>query len=309
MTDQLLNHPLVSFFVADKRRNGTSEQSIKNNYVLKLRAFFGWLIKVYPCFEGSLLNNLLVASITKEHIQDYKSFLLRQVRSGEISPIGAKRSLQFIRTFFRVLYQKKRIRNDVAEFVTNIQADNYKYRTIPDDELLQEFFAAVDQYAVNPHLERLAFLLMLNVGLRASEVAKLGWRDINLSTKTIAINDTKGGNALLPLPDVIINHFLAFIEKEGRQTGSIRVFSQMKPSSLKTHLYQMFKIYWLVIGFDAEGGTHLLRHAYVTRLAKARCAPGLLMFLSRHESSHSLPLYLHASQEELKSDINRVGIY
>lgn len=307
---RLINtHPLVSFFVNHKLRQGTKRQSIDNNYVLKLIDFFNWLIGVYPFFRNSTHDNLVISSITTDHVLDYKAYLLKQVRNGKITALGAKRSLQYLKTFFRVLYQKKRIRNDIAEFITNIKASDYKYRSIPNEELLQQFFDAVDQYAVNPNMERLAYLLMLNVGLRGSEIANLQWSDVNLSTKTIAINDTKGKNAILPLPDIVVDHFLLFMELQGDQLISDRVFSQMKRSTLKTHLYQMFKIYWLVIGHSAEGGAHLFRHAYITRLANNRCMPGILMYLSRHESLQSLPLYLHASKKDLVFEINKVSLF
>lgn len=310
MKNSILNHPLVSFFINYKRRQGTKKQSIDNNYVSKLISFFSWLIRVYPIFGNSSLDNLVIACITREHLLDYKAYLIKQVRNGTMTAIGAKRTFQYVKTFFRILYQNKRIPNDIAEFVTNIKAEDYKYRSIPDEELLQQFFDTVDQYAVDPYMERLAYILMLNVGLRGSEIANLQWRDVNLSTKTIAVNDTKGMNALLPLPDIVVDHFLLFMELQVDQhDGTDRVFSQMRPNTLKTHLYQMFKIYWLVIGFNAEGGAHLFRHAYITRLAKARCMPGDLMYLSRHESLHSLPMYLHASKKELTSELNKVSIF
>ncbi|MBY3618589.1 site-specific integrase [Acinetobacter sp. CUI P1] len=309
MKKLIKTHPMVKFFINFMRRQGTKQQSIDNNYVSKLVVFFSWLTRVYPIFKNSNLGNLVIAFVTTDHIRDYKTYLVRQVRDGNMTAIGAKRSLQYVKTFFRILYQKKRIPNDIGEFVTNIKADDYKYRSIPNEELLQQFFHAVDQYAVDPHMERLAYLLMLNVGLRGSEIAYLQWRDVNLSTKTIAVNDTKGENCIIPLPNIVVNYFIFFLEHQGSQEGSDRVFSQWKPSTLRTHLYQMFKIYCIVIGFKAEGGAHLFRHAYITRLANARCKPGDLLYLSRHNSPQSLPMYLHSSKEELTSEINKISLF
>jgi integrase len=294
-----LNHPLVNFYVKELRKKGTKEQSIKNNHILNLRRFFTWLCSVREEHKNSSMNNILVHHITSEQLNDYKGYLVKQVKDEFLTELGAKRHLQYVKSFFLFLYQKKKILKDVSFNLSNINADEYLYRKMPSSEEIEDFMNVVATYSDEPIKERLAFMLMLQLGLRGSEVANLKWEDLNIGNATIAINDSKGVNTLLPLPTFLNEDF----KKIGMNLKGF-VFSK-QPTTFKSNLYRNFKLYSLIAGWEYKGGLHLLRHTCITRLSKT-CPIQLLPLISRHKSDSTTAKYIHLDPTELRNELNKL---
>ncbi len=294
-------HPILELVTKELQKKGTTNQSIVSNVVSPMKRFFSWITKVYCEFEQFTLNDIPVWRIQRCHLIDYRSFLLRKVNAGEFTELGAKKHLQYVNGFFKKLYHMEIISSDISAGIPNIKADEYIYRDIPTKEELECFFEVIEKYSDEPKLERLAFGLMLYLGLRGCEVTNLRWEGINIGNRTISFKGKGGGYYMLPMPDVIYHYLM---ELEVLKKGS--VFSD-KADSTKTKLYQNFKLYTLVANWKCEGGLHLLRHTFVTTLARNKnCPPHMVQTLARHDSLHSTSKYVHIFSNELSEGINKI---
>ncbi|MFB4164240.1 tyrosine-type recombinase/integrase [Alteribacillus sp. JSM 102045] len=296
------NHPMVNYCSIQQRKKGNKEASIRNNLIEPTKRFFIWLCSVYERFKGCSINEVIVHFITEEHLKDYKLYLIRQVKEEQITENGARQHLVDVKKFFKLLYKDKKVNRDVGRTVTNLEADNYKFRKIPTDLEIQKLFNVVEIYSDDVVKERLAFSLMLVIGLRGIEVSQLRWEDVNLGTKTISLNDTKGKNCVLPLPEAICEMFKEMVVK-----SKGHVFSS-EPKKYRIKLYQNYKLYTMIAGWKYEGGLHLLRHIFVTRLSEY-CSPNLIRQLARHNSDRTTAMYIHFDNEFLKKEINKMDVH
>ncbi|RFU67474.1 site-specific integrase [Peribacillus saganii] len=295
------NHPLVQFCARELRLKGTKDESVYANLIQQVRGLFRWLTQNIESYKHKNINNIIVNEIKAEHVNDYRSFLLRMVNEGEMSERSAKKWIDCIYTFFSILYQKKRISKDIASDITKIKIDDYKYRPIPKESEVREFLDVIFLYSDEPEKELLAFLLMLFMGFRGIEVANLKWDDINLGTKTVVINESKRNSSILPIPDLIYNHLLKINNKE-----SGYVFEK-NPKSFKRKLYRNYKIYTLIAGWDYDGGLHLLRHTFITNVTKYSSLP-LIKELARHKSGHMPSRYIHLERQYVKDELAKLDL-
>lgn len=295
------NHPLVKFCERELKLKGTKEESIYSNLIQQVRGLFRWLTQNVEKFKHRNINNIIVNEIKAEHVNDYKSFLLRLVNEGELSERSAKKWIESISTFFSILYQKKRISNDIASEIIKIKIDDYKYRPIPKESEIKELLNVIYIYSDEPKKELLAFSLMLYMGFRGIEVAKLKWEDINLGTKTIVINESKRNSSILPIPNLIYNQLLKIKDEE-----SSYVFSK-NPANFKRKLYRNYKIYTLIAGWDYEGGLHLLRHTFITNVTKYSSLL-LIKDLARHKSGHMPSKYIHLDSQYMKDELAKLDL-
>jgi integrase/recombinase XerD len=297
------DHPLVRVAekVLKKERN-IQPNSFYNNYYCSIRFFVNWAISSLVKFQNQSINTFIFNMVTSENLDDYKSFLIRQVKEEELSEIYAKRTLQYVRGFFQLLFRKKKIVKDVTTNLTNIEADEYFYRHLPSDKEVQELINAIEWYSSNPISDKLALTLMLLMGFRGCEVASLSWGDINFSTRTISITDTKGMDAILPIPTKVYE--LLILHK--RSSSVKKYLFCENPKLFIPELRLLFNTYQLIAGWDYGGGLHIFRHVFVTRLIM-HCPSQIVKSLTRHISDDTVAKYVHLERKFVKNELKKLS--
>lgn len=297
------NHPLVNYAarVLRKERN-TQPRSFRNTYYFSLQYFVKWATSVLNKFKHDSINEFIFNKVTSEDLDDYRSFLIMQVKDEKLSEISAKRNLQYIRGFFQLLFRKRKITRDITAKLANIKADEYFYRRLPSDLEIQNLILVIDKYSINPLGDKLSLLLMILMGFRGSEVMNLRWEDINFSTKTISIIDTKGIDAVLPIPSKVYD--LLILYKSNSADNKYLFLNTSKFSTEDLRL--TFELYQLIAGWDYGGGLHIFRHLYVTRLIK-HCPAQVIKGLTRHISNDTVAKYVHLEDKYVKNELKKLN--
>lgn len=297
------DHPLVNYAakVLRKERN-TQPRSFNHTYYSSMKNFVKWAISTLNKFKQDSINEFIFNKVNSEDLEDYKSYLIRKVKEEELTEITAKRNLQYVRGFFQLLYRKRKIVRDITNNITNIKADEYIFRRLPTDEELQQLIYVIEKYSENPLIDKIALLLMIFMGFRGCEVAKLRWKDINFSTKTVSITDTKGMDAVLPIPTKICKLLVLY---KNRPSQYKYLFCD-NPKSFTEQLRVIFDIYKLIADWDYGGGIHLFRHVYVTRLIK-HCPPQIIKSLTRHISDDTVAKYVHLEDKYIKRELEKLN--
>src|SRR5690606_10219810 len=189
-----------------------------------------------------------------------------------------------------------KITKDITGKLSNIKADEYFYRRLPSDREIQNLISVIDQYSKNPLGDKLSLLLMLFMGFRGAEVMNLRWEDINFSTKTISIVDTKGMDAVLPIPSKVYKLLTLY---KSDATDNEYVFENNQRNNTQ-YLRLMFELYKLIAGWNYGSGIHIFRHLYVTRLIK-HCPAHIIKSLTRHISNDTVAKYVHLEDKYVKS--------
>jgi integrase/recombinase XerD len=292
------HHPVVENHCKHKLKNGTSESSVVN-YKTQLKSFFTWCCNTLVEFEDYTINTISIYNFSERHLQEYKLYLQAEVRRENRTANGAKQHFVYVKEFFSYVHILGFLKDDISSNIPNLQANPYRYRDIPTNKQIQTFFETISIYSDEPLKEKLAYSLMLFLGFRANEVANVKWGDINLSKYTISVNGKNKESEILPLPVPLKG---LFFDLKSKNRGY--VFSD-SPKQFKEKLYQNFKLYKIISGWESDGGVHLLRHTYITKLTKL-CTPDILQVLARQKSLRSTAFYIHHNEEELTEAVNQI---
>lgn len=284
-------HPLVLRYLKYCKDQGTLDSSL-SNLSSQLKRVLIWLTSVPLDLNCYSMNDIPVWEINHSHLKGYRKYLQRMVAEETYTLRGASQHMVYVTSFFQYLYETEVISSDITRGISKIVSDPYEYRDIPKDEEIKALIKTVMLYSDNPVVESLCYLLMLNMGLRNVEVANLQWQDINLETNILTIDQHQ-----LPIPTSITRLFGKIsIAKKGL------VFTQ-EPSKYKGQIYNNFKLYKQIAGWRYEGGVHLLRHTFITRMAEF-LPPMVLKEVARHESDRTTALYVHINESKLRDAVN-----
>jgi integrase len=158
--------------------------------------------------------------------------------------------------------------------------------------------------------------LLLNTGMRASDVAALSFGDMDWPLDEIRIKQRKTGAPLtLPLTAEVGNAIFDYVELERPEGGSDRAFlsrdGRRAPISGGTVCIVCSRIY------DAAGirleqgdrrGSHVFRHRAATAMVGAGVPLPVASAVLGHEDPASIDSYLHADIEHLRTcaiDVSR----
>ncbi|MNO15649.1 Tyrosine recombinase XerD [compost metagenome] len=293
-------HPRVCSFIEKTIREGKTK-SIQEYHSVHLNRLLNWLSNNIHIFKDIEVHQLPLLKVTEDHLIGFRSYLTKQVRLGRYSPITASECIYSVKAFFQYLKKSFGYPNPAFR-LRSISAPRYRHREIPDKKQIYDFFSTVDKYSDNPVLERTAFRLMLDLGMRSNEVSVASTKDININHKTITIHSKGGKEHVLPLSGKLLAD-LQVISNEYPKTQYL--FGE-SPKKTQKVLWQNYKLYALIAGWSFPSGLHLFRHSFVTRLANKGPLPQAMQVLARVTNLDTVSLYVHFNKHELTNEINKL---
>ncbi|WP_027087968.1 tyrosine-type recombinase/integrase [Cohnella panacarvi] len=296
-------HPRILEYRVHLEAKGLSCSHIQNA-VCDVNQLLIWLCANFRMFAGTSPDGISILQIGNVHLMAYRTYKMIQVREGHYSLINFSQCIYRIRAFFCYLYERFGFDPPLQRFRA-IKAPSYKPRDIPTDQQLEAFFQVVDRYAIDPVREHLGYRLMLDLGLRVSEVSRIRWSDINLETRTIVIRSKKKKNHYLPLAGKLYPLLLQF---QKAPTSKYFLMGN-QPQSTGHNLYLNYKLYAMIAGWPLPGGVHLFRHLFITRLAQKGILPQTIKELARVSRLDTVGLYMHIAHQDriMISQINMLN--
>ncbi|MDU2242007.1 MAG: site-specific integrase [Paenibacillus sp.] len=300
---QDINHPAITTHIKELLRSGVKEKTVNSKYKMSYSLFLNWLNKTYVQFQNTSCNELPLSLLTEEHLLEFKQYLLRLEKKGVHIKQTVSNCFYDIRFLLANLYKMGWLAKDITLDVTGIPYERYYYRELPTDDELHRFSQTIQVYSDHPILELAAFGLMLCLGLRIHEVANIRFKDVNIENRTLSVFGKNEKSAILPLPDPLLKYFQQLIANKGQDA---HVFGDNNQSTIRS-LRALYKLYAFVAGWNYQGGPHLLRHTFISRLSEhSDCPPQLLMYLARHERPENTARYVHRNHKQLQNAINKI---
>ena len=175
-----------------------------------------------------------------------------------------------------------------------------------------------------------ALVLLLNTGMRVSELRLLRWRQVDMLERKVTVGHSKtrgGGGRVIPLNqtgfEALVegraqfdnprpDHYIFPTERygldgeSGYQTGAVVVWNRNPEKPIGS-----WKVAWSACRTTANVNCRLhdLRHAFVSRLAEAEVADATLTALSGWMSRKMLERYSHVRNEAKRSAVNMLAAY
>ena len=180
-------------------------------------------------------------------------------------------------------------------------------KKIPDILTIDEQHVLLDQFNlryISSHRNRTMIGLLINSGLRLSEMTNLKWKNVNLMTGQVKVVEGKGmKDRILYIGEPVIEDLIVWKERMFEAWGkSDYVFTSRTLKQLDGNAVRgMIKTYTEKAGIEKKITTHSLRHTYASDLLRdsknIRCVQNAL----GHSNISTTQIYTHIIDEELES--------
>jgi integrase len=159
-------------------------------------------------------------------------------------------------------------------------------------------------------------MIALNTGLRASEIRKLQWRQIDFFKQLLTVGKSKtaeGTGRTVPLNSellkVLIQHQTWYKANIGSPSGDHFVFARWTRERYDaTRPVRSFERAWNRVRREAKVSArfHDLRHTLITKLAESGAGDETIMGIAGHVSRRMLSRYAHIRTEAKRKALESI---
>jgi site-specific recombinase XerD len=295
-----MNHLIVEF----KNYLIKQEMSINTirNYLADIVNFSKWY-KIYYS------DQVIADEITSYHLQSFKS---HSVNTKRLKTSSINRRIQSLKRFFQFLSNKKTIKKDPTLKTKFIRRTKSTKPNALNKSEVHALLSIAGRSSHGTHKRNYAIIqLILQTGLRVSEVINLQWQDIVLGERSgqVRVVDGKGHKErIIPLNSSArkaVSSYLEFRE-DLKETSPIFLSKRNQVPTARA-------IQKIIVSLANKANInrikvtpHTLRHTFATNYLRTN--PGCLVELSNllgHESLDTTAIYTKSSQEHLAGTLEK----
>jgi len=231
-----------------------------------------------------------------------RSFLLKRSRRRGV---GSTRAiLSAVRMFLRYLATKKICQPGLDAAVPAIA--QWRLASLPrclSAEEVEQLLQACDLTLPIGFRDRAIILLLARLGLRASDVATLCFKDIDWGDGSILVKGKSRREARLPLPQEVGDAILAYLEHRPHVSNkhvflrALAPFKELQGQGLSRIVTRAMRR----AGITAPAyGSHILRHTAATQMIRCGISLYDIGSVLRHRSADMSAYYAKVDMELLK---------
>lgn len=263
------------------------EQRVRNNSPAT--------ITFYSSALGSFVDWLSVSDVEELTISQYKDYIIFLSSSG-IKSTSVNTNMRAVKAFYNFLIDEELI-GDCSRKLKLIKQQKQEIIPLSDDEIgrLLGCFDVSDELELR---NKCFTLLMLDCGLRRSELCRLKVSDVDLTQKSILVNGKGGKQRLLPMGELTFHCLESYFHRTVHaRSGKISApfFLDRRGSGIDINVIKM-------VFQDLKERTgiqrlhpHLLRHTFATLYLVDGGNLEMLRCLLGHSSISITQIYLHLS--------------
>ena len=235
--------------------------------------------------------------ITPTDLRQYKQYLLDAKRK----PQTINRHLLSLKYFLNWGFDTKKIKHrlPLPQTVKQSQSIPKWLNRLQQNQLLRQ----VERYGSKRDMAIIKVLL--NTGLRVSELCSIKWSDINISDRKgkLRVNAGKGGKYReVPLNQDARNAFVD-IGYKTEADSEVLVFNGQRGPLSPRGIQLMLKRLNILEGISP----HQLRHSFCKNLVDAGVSLEKVAYLAGHERLDTTKLYCQPSFTDLELAVERIG--
>jgi site-specific recombinase XerD len=228
-------------------------------------------------------------------------------RAGMRSPAQAQKLIGTARVLLRYLSFRGRCRPDLDQAIPPIAhwrlASQPRYLTAPEVERL---IAACDGDSTRTIRDRAIILLLLRLGLRASDVANIRLNDIDWENGTVRVMGKGRYEVRLPLPQDAGDALLRYLQCRPQSVDTDRIFlrnnaprkSPMTGGAVSVAVKRILRRAGVVV---PRAGAHVLRYTAATTMLRHGVDLEQIGLVLRHRSLGMTAQYAKVDVDLLKT--------
>ncbi|GAY26482.1 hypothetical protein ATG_16860 [Desulfurococcaceae archaeon AG1] len=282
-SEEMLNLTLeevLEEFLVQLRAAGASEKTIRS-----YRAAVKDLVKV--------VGNKKASELTERDIQVWRLTRLKNGFERKKGDIKASQNTLYYYSLF--------IRSFVKWLGRNISVGSFKRgsRKLIDTLKPQEIYRLID--ACRDLLDLVIVSLLIETGLRASELLSIRWGDVDLEAREIYVKNAKYGEERVV--------FIGDLSRKALETWKSYIGNnddRVIPITY-TALYKRLKKLAQRAGIDPRKvRPHILRHTFATEALKKGLPLPALQRIMGHRDIKTTQVYLHIVKDDIKNMYMRI---
>ena len=239
----------------------------------------------------TFVKNKNVRRIKASDYEQYTLYLL----SKNISDATVKTSLTAVRVFLNFLYNKKFISKDIVSELENFKCGK-KTIIILSQEQIEEIYSYYNENEFYGARNLFLISLMLDCGLRVSEVINLRKGDINIDLKSIKVHGKGNKERIVPLSDVTLYYFKNYLKfPQVYDFLAVNIAGiQLTTSAIRRLLLNLRDVLHFSTLYP-----HYLRHSIATWFLINGGDPLSLQTILGHETLYMTEIYVHIANQVL----------
>lgn len=237
--------------------------------------------------------------------EDVSNFVLRHGRSG--SPKVTQLMVTALRSFCRFLFQAGVTKRDLAGVLPTVAS--WRLAEVPrylEPQEVDRVIQACDRETAVGRRDYAILLLMVRLGLRASEVMALELGDIDWRAGVFLVRGKGRYHDQLPLPSDAGEALATYLRQDRPSCSTRRVFIRSRaphrgfahPSSLSTVVCRAVQRAGLQ---PQHKGAHLLRHSLATGMLRHGASLAEIGQILRHRLPNTTEIYAKVDLQGLRS--------
>jgi len=242
-----------------------------------------------------------LAKLTTADIERF----LRRCHDEGLSASSTGRALAAVRTFCRYLVVNRALARDVSAVVVPPK----KWRRLPavlgDEHVRRILSAPSDEQDAHALRDRAILTLLYATGMRASELAGLGVRDVNFNLGIVRVMGKGGKERIVPAAEAALEAVRQYIQTDRASatadaTGRLLLSRTGKPLA-REDVYRTVRKYVRRAAVRGKVTPHTLRHAFATHLLAHGANLRSVQEMLGHADISTTQIYTHVDAERLKS--------
>ena len=237
------------------------------------------------------VKNKNVRLIKHSDYEQYTFYLL----SKNLSDSTVKTSLTAVRVFLNFLYNKKFIGKDIVSELENFKCGK-KTIVILSQEQIEEIYSYYNENDFYGARNLFLISLMLDCGLRVSEVINLKKDDINIDLKSIKVHGKGSKERIVPFSDVSLYYYKNYLKfPQVYDFIAVNISgTQLTTSAIRRLLLNLRDALHFSTLYP-----HYLRHSFSTWFLINGGDPLSLQTILGHETLYMTEIYVHIANQIL----------
>lgn len=275
-------------------------------YLGEVRMFAEW-------WEGVYGKSFDPKEVIPLDTSDYKQYLMTVAKGKQgkrLSMITINKKIEALRSYFTYLSEENGIleKNPIA----HIKTQRIHSGTMAEPRWLDRneknrfirFIDSIGEKKVKQKIRNKAICyLMLNAGMRVSEVVSLRLDDVELDREVITVQDGKGGKMRRVYIDKVIAKILKdWLDIRGNQPNDYVFVSQKRTPITVQGVEDFFDTIRKETNIE-DLTPHVLRHTFCHDLIEKGYSINRVADLAGHSDINTTRLYTRSSEEELRSAV------
>ncbi len=296
---------LVDMFLLDNQIKGNSVKTIAQ-YTRVIRYFVDFTQDI----EVTLLTTEIIKSYQKNLLE--RDFVGNTFYSGhegqKLSRITVNTYMTHLRTFVIYLFENGYTVNNLFDKVSIVKKPK-KIKDILSEQQIEKVLLSFTSCELSIRNECI-FLLMVDAGLRLSEICKLNVTDVSFNNNMIKINEAKGFKdryvpMSLSLKKAIYKYVTLYRVPDSIDNDALLLSKDKKRMSEKAVTGVIIRLR-KKMGFK-KFNPHLLRHTFATRYIINGGDMFSLQLILGHEDLSTCRKYVHLARYYLQGDYTKIS--